>query len=161
MFTCSSYKSMPVVWTSVQGHFLKCAPPPSTPQPLLISSIPKQKLPLWENCSATSASAWSQNHAHNQTLRSTASLFTNYRVVQLLPGTARCLLCSKWLVQRSAEKLSSHKHASQNFHKIQKQSLCALFEPEGKCVTTLQLLCVWWVEGASPGMFPLYEQTNC
>lgn len=38
----------------VQGHFLKCAPPPpSPPLPFLISSIPKQKRHLWEKFSGT------------------------------------------------------------------------------------------------------------
>ena len=42
----------------VQGHFLKCAPPTSPcPRLHLISSIPKQKLLLWEKCSATYACA--------------------------------------------------------------------------------------------------------
>lgn len=50
----SFYMSQSVPWTSeCKAISLSVLPVPSPPNPDLISSIPKQKLLLWEKCSAT------------------------------------------------------------------------------------------------------------
>lgn len=53
----SSCMSQAVIWTSECKAISSSVLPP--PHPHLISSIPKQKLLLWEKCSATYVSVWS------------------------------------------------------------------------------------------------------
>lgn len=83
---------------TVQGHFLKCAPLQLSPPPRLISSIPKQKLLLWEKCSATHVSAegqsWSQAafSGHRHVCLQTTERFC-------VSMTLRCLSHSKYPVR--------------------------------------------------------------
>lgn len=73
---------------TAQGHFLKCAPS-NSPHPRLISSTPKQKLPLWEKCSATHVSAEGQSRSQEASLVIGASV---YKLEQFCVAmTLRCL----------------------------------------------------------------------
>lgn len=106
---------------TAQDRFLKCAPS-SFPLFLLppppISSVPKQKPPLWENHSALSCT-------HIRFSPCPASLFTNCRrTLQPLHDSSRCLKYLKWLV--------ATKECESNFPQGWGANLIALAEEKGQ-----------------------------
>lgn len=144
----------------VQGHFLKCAlgPPYHHHHPSLhlISSIPKQKLLLWETRSATCVSVWSPN-LHASRLSGRRRVCIQFWEHFSSSQAARGHLFD--LFKITTPKQSAHQDINSAHPNTEVKT--EGFTAQAVFITTLRLWSRCWVGGVYPGGFPLSEQAPC